>query len=44
MTKPFVGPAIVLKEEKLMTMLTLLPNINQNSNDYLLMALFIFKL
>lgn len=44
MTKPFVGPAIILKEEKLMTMLTLLPNINQNSNDYLLMALFIFKL
>ena len=44
MTKPFVGPAIVLKEEKFMTMLTLLPNINQNSNDYLLMALFIFKL
>jgi len=27
-----------------MTMLTLLPDINQNSDDYLLMALFIFKL
>ncbi|MGB2313498.1 MAG: hypothetical protein ACPH4K_08760, partial [Flavobacteriaceae bacterium] len=44
MTKPFVGPAIIMKEEKLMTMLTLLPDINQNSDDYLLMALFIFKL
>lgn len=43
-SKPFVGPAIIMKEDKLMTMITLLPDINQNSDDYLLMALFIFKL
>ena len=43
-SKPFIGPAIIMKEDKLMTMITLLPDINQNSDDYLLMALFIFKL
>ena len=43
-SKPFVGPAIIMKEDKLMTMITLLPDINQKSDDYLLMALFIFKL
>lgn len=43
-SKPFIGPAVIMKEDKLMTMLTLLPDVNQNSDDYLLMALFIFKL
>ena len=43
-SKPFVGPAIIMKENKLMTMITLLPDINQKSDDYLLMALFILKL
>lgn len=43
-SEPFVGPAIIMKENKLMTMITLLPDINQKSDDYLLMALFIFKL
>ena len=44
MTKPYVGPAVILKAEKLITMLTVLPDVNQHSDDYLLMALFIFRL
>ena len=43
-SKPFIGPAIIMKEDRLMTMITLLPDVNQKSNDYLLMALFILKL
>ncbi len=43
-SKPFVGPAVIIKEYKFMTMITLLPDINQKSDDYLLMALFVFKL
>ena len=42
-SKPFVGPTIVLKEDKFMTMISLLPDINQRSDDFLLMALFIFN-
>ena len=43
-SKPFIGPAIIMNKSKLMTMITLLPDIKQKSDDYLLMALFIFKL
>ena len=44
MTKPYVGPAMIMKEEKFITMVTFLPDVNQHSEDYLFMALFIFKL
>ena len=43
-SKPFVGPAIIMNENKLMTMIKLLPDINQKSDDYLLMILLLFKL
>ena len=43
-TKPFIGPAMIVNEEKLMTMFTFLPDVNENSRDVLLMALIIFKL
>lgn len=43
-TKPFIGPAMIVNEEKFMTMFTFLPDVNQNSRDVLLMALIILKL
>ena len=43
-TKPFIGPAMIVKEEKFLTMFTFLPDVNENSRDILLMALIIFKL
>ena len=43
-SKPFIGPAMIISEKKFMTMITVLPDVNKKSNDYLLMALLILKL